>query len=94
MTCDRVEEIGELIQNQITGKNFSECSFKKKSQIVTLQSFYSSIKIGEEKVIIDSLTLFLCLVVKAERKPEEEIEKYFKYEISPYPVRILLKSQN
>lgn len=54
---DRVEEIGALVQNQITGKGFSECSFKKKGQIVNLQSLYSSIKIGEEKVIIDPLNL-------------------------------------
>ena len=73
ITCDRAEEIGTLIQNLIIG-SFSECSFTKKSQIVTLQSLYSSIKIDEEKVIIGPLTLFLRLVVVVERKPEE-IEK-------------------
>ena len=34
ITCDREEDIGSLIQNQITGKSFSECSFKEKSQII------------------------------------------------------------
>ena len=78
ITCERAEEIGALIQNQITGKSFSESSFKKKSQIITLQSLYSSINIGEEKVISYTLTLFLRLVLMVERKPEEEIENYFK----------------
>ena len=45
ITCDWVEEMGALIQNQITGKSFSECSFQKTSQIVTLQSLHPSIKI-------------------------------------------------
>ena len=62
----------------MTGKSFSESSFKKKSQIITLQSLYSSINIGEEKVISYTLTLFLRLVLMVERKPEEEIENYFK----------------
>ena len=83
-----MKEIGSLIQNQITGKSFSEYSFKKKSQVVTLRSVYSSIKIGEEKVIIDPLFLFVCLVVIVERKPEQEIEKYFEYELSPHPMSL------
>ena len=32
ITCDRVEEIGALIQNQIMRKNFYECSFKRKAR--------------------------------------------------------------
>ena len=47
-----------------------------------MQSLYSSIKIVEEKVIIDPLTLFLLLVVMVERKTEEEIKKYFEYKLS------------
>ena len=88
ITCDRVEEIGALIQIQVTGKNFSECSFKKKSQLATLQSPYPSIKIGKEKVITDPLTLFLGLVVMVKRKPEEEKEKHFEYKLSPNPMSL------
>ena len=86
-----MEEIGALIQNRVTGKSFSECFFKKKSQI-TLQSLYSSIKIGDEKVI----TLFLRLVVMVERRPEEETEKCFEYHhhYSNTDACVLPKSQN
>ena len=42
-----------------------------------MQSLCSSIKIVEEEVIIDPLTL-----VMVERKTEEEIKKYFEYELS------------
>ena len=77
VNCDKAEEIGGLIEEEITGKCFSNCSFKRKNQIVTVQSLYLSVKIGEKKVTIDPHTLFLRLVVMVERKPDEEITKYF-----------------
>ena len=88
VTCDRSEEVGASIQNQITGESFSTCSFKRKNQIVTLQSLYSSVKIGNEKVTIDPLTLFLRLVVMIGRKPDEEIKTYFEYELSSFPLSL------
>ena len=88
VNCDRAEEIGTSIQTEITGKTFANCSFKRKNQITTLQSLYSSVKIGDEKVTIDPLTLFLRLVVMVERKPDEEITNYFEYELCPYPMSL------
>ena len=41
-----------------------------------------------KKVTIDSHTLFLRLVVMVERKPDEEITKYFEYELCPYPMSL------
>ena len=69
------------------GKVFLNAPFKK-SWIITLQSLYSSIKIGEEKFIIDPLTPFLRLVKMVDRKSKEDIENYFECELNPYPVSL------
>ena len=53
-----------------------------------MQSLYSSISIKNEKVSIDPLTLFLRLIVVVDRKPENETEDYFSYELSPYPMSL------
>ena len=44
--------------------------------------------IEKEEVAIDQLTLFLCLAIVAKRKPEEEMENYFSYEVTPYPTSL------
>ena len=48
-----------------------------------LCGLYSNVKINQEDVAIDPLTLFLRLVVVGEGKPESEIADYFHYELSP-----------
>ena len=53
-----------------------------------MQSLYSAVKIGEEKVTIDPLTLFLRLIVMVEKKSDEEIASYFEYQLSPYPMSL------
>ena len=88
VTCNKAEEIGASIQTGLDGKTFSNCSFKRKYQMVTLQSLHSSVKIGTENVTIDPLTLFLRLIIVVERKPENEIVNYFNYELSPYPMSL------
>ncbi len=84
VTCDKAEEIGALIQKTFDGKNFANCSIKRKDKLTNMQILYSSITIDKETVDIDPLTLFLRLVVAIGRKPETEIETQFKYELSPY----------
>ena len=88
LTCDKSEEIGAAIQKEMDGKTYSSCSFKRKNQISTLQSLYSSVSIGTENVTIDPLTLFLRLIVMVEKKTENEIVDYFNYELSPYPMSL------
>ena len=88
VTCDKAEEIGEAIQKELDGKAFGEISFKRKQQVRTMQSLYSEVKVGDEKITIDPLTLFLRLIVIIQTKPEEEISNYFGYELSPYPMSL------
>ena len=41
----------------------------------------------KENVTIDPITLFLCLFVAVQRKPENEIN-YFNYELTPYSMSL------
>ena len=79
-TCDQVEEIGASIQKNLDGQAFSNLKFKRKDQISSLKSLYSSIQVEKENATIDPLTLFLHLLVVVERKPENEIANYFNFE--------------
>ena len=88
VTCDRAEEIGASIQAELDGKAFAGCSFNNNKKISTNQNLYSHVKIDQDTVTIDSLTLFLRLVVVVKRKPENEIADYFYYELSPYPTSL------
>ena len=88
VNCDRLEEIGALIQKGLDGKNFDSCSFKRKDKIINLRSLYSSVIIEKEEIRIDPLTLFLRLALVVERKPEAGMENYFYYEMTPYPTSL------
>ena len=82
INCDRLEEIGALIQKGLDGKIFDSCSFKRKDKIINLESLYSSVIIEKEEVTIDPLTLFLHFSLIVERKPEAEMENYIYYELT------------
>ena len=84
VTC--AENIGASIQKYLDGQNFASYSFQAKDKITNLQSPYSSISIDKEQVTIDPIYLFLRVVFVI--KPEEEIENYFLYELTPYPTSV------
>ena len=87
-TRDQPEEIGASIQKSLDDQTFLSCKFKRKDQISSLKSLYSSIQVEKENVTIDPLTLFLGLLVVVERKLENEIANYFNYELTPYPMSL------
>ena len=88
LTCDNAEDIGTKIHKEMNGMSYNECSLKRNNQITTLLSLYTAVKIGNERVTIDPLTLFLRLIILVEKKPEKEIVDYFRYELSPYPMSL------
>lgn len=88
LTCDKPEEVGVAIHKEMDNQCYGEVKLKKSNQVTTLQSLYSTVSAGSEKLTIDPLTLFLRLIVLIERKPEEEIVNYFEYELSPYPMSL------
>ena len=79
VTCDKSEEIGALIQNDMDGKTFSTAAFKRSKKVVNLQILSSNVSIQGEKLDINPLTLFLRLITMVVHQPETEIESYFYY---------------
>jgi hypothetical protein len=88
VTCDRAESIGASIHVQINGKTYTDVSFKRSNQLINLQALYSNIKVNTENISVDPLTLFLRLAVIVEKKPEKEIEDYFYYELTSFPMSL------
>ena len=88
LTRGKADEVGGDIQKEMDGQAYTDCSIKRRKQISTLQSLYASVNVGNEKVTIDPLTLFLRLIVLVERKPENEIVDLFRYEMAPYPMAL------
>ena len=58
----------------------------KKSSRTT--NTYSNIKVNNDNISVDRLTLFLSLSVIVEKKPEKEIEDYFYYELTSFPMSL------
>ena len=88
MNCDEVEEVGSGINRNLYSISSAECSFTPKDQISKLQSLHSKVRVGKEEVTIDPLTLFLRSTCAIERKLETSMEKYFEYELTPYPTSL------
>ena len=92
VTCDKAETIGASIQSKMVGKVYAEVTFKRKDQIINLQSLYSVVKVPGDTIDINPLTLFLRLITVVERQPETEICSFFEYELAPYPMSLFKES--
>ena len=62
------------MQQSLDHVSFTEASLRRKDQITTLQSLYSSAAIENEKVSMNRLKLFLRLIVVVDRMPESKTE--------------------
>ena len=72
----------------MNSRSYADAKFKRKDQITNLQSLYSVVKVNNETIDINPLTLFLRLISLVERLPEYEISSYFEYEMTPYPMSL------
>ena len=66
--------------------NLHTAKIKRSDKVKTLASLQSSVKIAEEEVAIDPMTLFTRLIALVMR--ESDVTSYFKYELSPYPASL------
>ena len=86
VNCDDAECVGNSIQESLDGISLGESTIKRSTQAVTLRSLKPSIKIGNEKVVIDRMILFSCLVVLLQR--HDSIRSFFVYELSVVPMSL------
>ena len=89
VNCYQAEEVGAKIQKQVDGKSFGNVSFKRKEMVDNPQSLYSTINVHGEKIDINLIALFLRLITVVDRQPEKEIDNYFFYELSTYPISLM-----
>ena len=82
MNCDEAEEIGAKIQQSLDDVEFKISKTKRSEKVKTMSSLQNAVKVRDEEVPIDHMTLFTRLVVLVIR--ENDIALYYFYELLPY----------
>lgn len=70
--------------SKITGLTFDNIKFKRADKVVPLLAMSSTVKVHDKKIPVDPVLLFQRMSIKTTL--EDEIEKYFEYELTPYPL--------
>ena len=83
VNCDEAEVVGEMIQRSLDGKSFTNASIKRKDEVKSLAAIVNSVNVDDETIAVDSTSLFTRLAAVAQR--EEDVEKYFEYELTQFP---------
>ena len=84
VNCEEAESIGAHIQASLDGVKFTETKIKRKDQFKSLDFLAKCINVGDKDPIsVNPTMLFTRLAAVAER--EEDVEKYFSYELTVRP---------
>lgn len=86
LNCHMAQEIGTLAMAKIFGNNFGSIKFKRKDAVISLGAAKSTIKVENIPIFINPLLLFqrICII----KKSDEELKRYFKFELAPYPLSL------
>ena len=87
VNCDDADCVSRSIQDSLDGVSLKEGTNKRSAQATTLTSPKPSVKTGNEKVVIDLVILFSCLVVLLQR--HDDITRFFPYELAVVPMSLL-----
>ena len=86
MNCDEAEMIGSQIQQSLDNLSWNNATVKRSLKAVTLASLKPSVKINDEKIVVDPLVLFSRLIILMHRYGD--ISCFFDYELSPVPTSL------
>ena len=87
VNCDASEDIGRAIQQGINNIPLHEIKMKRMFIAKTIESLYNSVKIDQKKsIVIKPTSLFNRLIAIAQR--ESDLEQFFYYELTSYPMSI------
>ncbi len=86
INCDETELVGSRIQEKLNNISVANASIKRSEQVRTLNHLTPGVRIGNQRVVIDPTLLFSRLIAIAQR--EENIEKYFEYELTVVPTSL------
>ena len=82
VNVDTVKDVGKAILSSIEGISAAEYTFKRKNQVVTLDS-KCQVRIDGATIQIDPQLLFQRLTIAA--KATESLQEIFKYELCSHP---------
>ena len=86
VNCDQAEEVGREIHRKLDRVKVDEAKIKRADHIKPIAFLYNNVKLGQKVIHINPLTLFTRLVAMIQR--EENLEKFFEYELTPMPTSL------
>ncbi|CAH1106781.1 unnamed protein product [Psylliodes chrysocephalus] len=86
INCYKAREVELNSVTKLTGLTFNNIKLKRADKAVSLLAMSSTIKVHDEKVPIDPVLLFQRMSITAAF--QDEIEKYFEYQLAPYPLSL------
>lgn len=90
INCDRVEQVGTNIQQQIDGLAFTDIQLRKKNQVKTLVQLQKGITVNNKKLFVHSTVLFDRLILLAARNSDTGVP--FAYELTALPASLFKES--
>lgn len=86
INCFDAEKVGLDRIDAIVGQSFDKISFSRKKRVLPLSAVSSSIKIGDDVIAIDPTLLYQR--ISFAKQSQDDLKKYFAYELSPYPLSL------
>ena len=83
INCHKAREVGIAAMSKMTGETFN-IKLKRADKVLPLLTMSSTIKVHDEKVPLGPVLLFQHISIS--KTFEDEIEKFFEYELAPYPL--------
>lgn len=86
INCHNAREVGNTSMKKMIGQTFNNIKLKRTDKVLPLLSISSTVKVYDEKVPIDPLLLFQRMSIT--RTFGDELQKFFEYELAPYPLSL------
>ena len=82
VNCDNAEQLGKVIDQKLDGRSLVNVNIKRQDCFHSLAALFN-IKVDDKQAFSDPNLLFNQLTAIAQW--EDDVEKCFKFEMSPYP---------
>ena len=83
VTCDRAEEVGHSIMEQMDNKSFAEVVMRRASQVRTLSVIFKKVQSGNKHIVVDPDVLFARLLLVMAQSGN--MESCFCHELTTLP---------
>ncbi|KAF0717775.1 Uncharacterized protein FWK35_00027380 [Aphis craccivora] len=90
ITCYDALRVGKRAMNSIVNMTFADIKLSRKDRAFPISSVCSSIKVHDEKVVVNPTLLFQRICIS--KRSDEDLMKYFEYELAPFPLTLFNES--